>query len=78
MRRLFLLLDLSVLKGPGRAIALQQLATALPRSWAVYQAPDLTWGYALYDSTSPALLLRARIRRTAAKLRECKQAILFV
>lgn len=87
MRRLFLVLDLSLLRQQSdeqRDAALQQLTTALARLWAAYQpdgqggggtgcaatGPHSSWGYVLYDSACPDLLLKPQLRRTAKELRE--------
>jgi hypothetical protein len=84
MRRLFLVLDLSLLRHPSeqqRQEVLQQLTTAIGRLWAAYQhagggasggaARHISWGYALYDSACAELLLKPKLRRTAQNLSEC-------
>lgn len=68
MRRLFILLDLAVARGPGLEAALRQLAIAIARAWGVWHRSDLTWGYSLYDSTCPDLLLRDSLRKAASNL----------
>ena len=85
MRRLFLVLDLSLLRQPSeqqRQAVLQQLTTAIGRLWAAYQhaaasgggggtGRHISWGYCLYDSACAELLLRPKLRRTAQNLSEC-------
>ena len=84
MRRLFLVLDLSLLRQPSepqRREVLQQLTTAIGRLWAAYQhagggsgggaGRHISWGYALYDSACAELLLKPKLRRTAQTLSEC-------
>ena len=78
-----MVLDLSLLRQPGedqRQAVLQQLTTAIGRLWAAYQHSNagnggaatqrISWGYALYDSACPDLLLKPQLRRTAQNLRE--------
>jgi hypothetical protein len=84
MRRLFLVLDLSLLRQLSelqRQELLQQLTTAIGRLWAAYQhagggasggaVRHISWGYALYDSACAELLLKPKLRRTAQTLSEC-------
>lgn len=86
MRRLFFVLDLSLLRQQAdeqRDAALQQLITAVARLWAAYQCDRLgggggaaaagrpsSWGYVLYDSACPDLLLKPKLRRIAQRLRK--------
>lgn len=75
MRRLFLVLDLSLLRQPDeeqRQAVLAQLTVAVGRLWAAYQPGGgggalrhVSWGYALYDSACPELLLKPKLRDTA-------------
>ena len=74
MRRLVILLDLAVLRGPGREQELQRLGVAIARAWGVYFQAGTSWGYELYDSTSSVHLLRPTLRRTAASLSKHAQA----
>lgn len=79
-RRLFLVLDLSLLRQPEdqRQAALAALTTAIGRLWAAYQGGGdgascgghVSWGYALYDSACAELLLKPKLRRTAQTLRK--------
>lgn len=88
MRRLFFVLDLSLLRQQeeeARAAVLEQLTTAVGRLWAAYQHDGaagsgggsgsprrhISWGYALFDSACPELLLKPKLRRAAQTLREC-------
>ncbi len=86
MRRLFLVLDLSLLRQQAddeRNLVLQQLTTTVARLWAAYQSAGqgggsepsavgrpISWGYVLYDSACPDLLLKPQLRRIAQRLRK--------
>ncbi len=74
MRRLFFVLDLSLLRQPDeeqRQAILQQLTIAVARLWAAYQhGGQISWGYALYDSVCAELLLKPKLRKIAHSLRE--------
>ena len=72
MKRLFLCLDLAILRGGQGHEALQQLLLAITRLWAASfrGGGEFSWGYALLDSTITQLSLRGRLRRTAVKLGE--------
>ncbi len=87
MRRLFLVLDLSLLRQQGeeqRQAVLEQLTIAVGRLWAAFQpggggggAPGrhVSWGYALYDSACPELLLKPKLRDTAKALSESSSVV---
>lgn len=80
MRRLFLVLDLSLLRQPEeqRQQALQQLTTVVGRLWASQHTGgdtgaaerSISWGYTLHDSACSELLLKPKIRSTSRSLRE--------
>lgn len=82
MRRLFLLLDLALLRHESaneRQAVLRQVQIVLARLWAAsYRAGtgEFSWGYALVDSTVSELSLKARLRRTATKLGELRQMLI--
>lgn len=90
MRRLFCVLDLSLLRQPDeeqRQAVLERLTVAVGRLWAAYQPGDgggggapgrhVSWGYALYDSACPELLLKPQLRNTAKALSEsCAAAVI--
>lgn len=74
MKRLYFLIDLSVFQTYQTKIILRNLAVALGRTWGVYhQTDNVTWGYSLFDSKNPELVVMANIRNTAKKL--CKNCI---
>jgi hypothetical protein len=83
MKRLFVVLDLSLLRQPEeeqRQAVLQQLTTAIGRLWAAYlhdgtgasgaSGQRNSWGYLLYDSACAELILKPKLRKTAQTLCE--------
>jgi hypothetical protein len=72
MRRLHLVLDLSLLRAPpaDRAARLQHLVCAISRVWATYHAADASFAYTLYDSSTGDYMLSSKLQRVAAALSE--------
>ena len=68
MRRIYIIVDLSVLRGPHRATHLGNLISAVARTWAVSYRPDISYGYKLYDSSCGDCAVNHYLQRVASEL----------
>ena len=68
MRRVFFVVDLSLLRGPQRDIHLTNLISTLGRAWAIYHQSGITFGYKLYDSSCGDCAVTYYVPRVATEL----------
>lgn len=70
MRRVFFVVDLSLLRGPNRDTHLANLMSAVARTWATYFQPDISFGYKLFDSSCGDCAVNHYLQRVASELSE--------
>lgn len=77
MRRIYFLLDMSLLRRESRASHIENLNCAIARCWAASYRPNMSFGFKLYDSELGEYALQALLRGVAAELRTCPRWCYF-
>jgi hypothetical protein len=68
MRRVYFVVDLSLLRGPNREAHLAQLMSTVARTYAAYFQADISFGYKLFDSSCGDCAVNSYLPRVAAEL----------
>lgn len=68
MKRLFIAIDLALLRGDTRGSTLDDFICALNRAWIAYYDADFSFGYQIYDSTIGSYTLNHHLQRVASHL----------
>jgi hypothetical protein len=70
MKRIYFLIDLSLLRGKEAWVHLEQLTTSIARIASTYPDLKTTWGYTLVDRECNDQILDAKILTLAKMLRK--------
>jgi hypothetical protein len=73
MRRIYFVVDLSLLRGLSRDAHLANLISVVARTYATYFQPDVSFGYKLFDSSCGDCAVDYYLQRVASELSKfCK------